>query len=226
MMKLLCLSFVIFLCGCGSHRSESSGFSTGGEIQRVEKPVTPSEIMLDATRAGDVERIKDLLAQGFPIDELLSGGRTALIEAVIWNRPGLVEYLIAQGARADIPDAEGRTALQHAEGHPALLRLLQPRGSEEIEALFLAVQENRYNDVKRMLSEGVDGNVENTEGETPLTLSVKMNLELVVRVLVQPAAGIDVNKRNRGGESPLGLSLSLKLPRIEKMLRQRGANEN
>lgn len=226
-MKNLMLSFFFgcSLAACGSHQSNPYGFATGGELQVVEKPVEPVDVLTEALRAGNIEIISGVLSQGWPVDQPLRNGRTALIEAVVWNRISVVEFLLAQGADVQVTDSEGLTAIDHAQDQPALLRLLEPKGDAETEELFLAVRENRFNDVRRMISEGVDPNVRDAGGETPLTLAVTLNLEFVVRILLQPGSGADVNLRNGIGQSPLELSRKHGLSRIERMLIQRGAKD-
>jgi len=60
-------------------------------------------------------------SRGAPLDHVNNLGWTALIEAVVLGDGGpdhvrTVQYLVEAGADLSIPDRDGVTALQHAEG--------------------------------------------------------------------------------------------------------------
>lgn len=218
------LMLSILIAGCGRHESESFGRAVAGTERRVEKPSSPSEIMAEAVRGGDLARMETSVAAGFAVNDRLGNGNTPLIEAVIWNRADAVVWLLARGADKAVRGDDGLTATDHAKDKPHLLRLLDPSLVDgDLSRLFEAVRANRFNDVKKMLGEGVDPNRENDAGETPLILAIKMKFDNVVRVFLQPGTKTDVNRRNRAGESPLGVAVAMASTRVEQMLRSRGA---
>jgi len=80
-------------------------------------------IMVDAARAGSNKVVRRLLDLGVPIDEVFLPAVpsnwplkriTALHAAVSARRHSTAELLVRAGARVDIPDARGKSPLDHA----------------------------------------------------------------------------------------------------------------
>ena len=77
--------------------------------------------LIAAAHLGHHEVVRRLIEGGAPLDHVNNLGWTALIEAVILGDGGpdhvrTVQYLVEGGADLSIPDRDGVTALQHAEG--------------------------------------------------------------------------------------------------------------
>ena len=77
--------------------------------------------LIAAAHLGHHEVVRRLIKGGAPLDHFNNLGWTALIEAVILGDGGpdhvlTVQYLVEGGADLSIPDRDGVTALQHAEG--------------------------------------------------------------------------------------------------------------
>lgn len=77
--------------------------------------------LIAAAHLGHHEVVRRLIEGGAPLDHVNNLGWTALIEAVILGDGGpdhvqTVRYLVEGGAALTIPDRDGVTALQHAEG--------------------------------------------------------------------------------------------------------------
>ena len=77
--------------------------------------------LIAAAHLGHHEVVRQLIEGGAPLDHVNNLGWTALIEAVILGDGGpdhvrTVQYLVEGGADLSIPDRDGVTALQHAEG--------------------------------------------------------------------------------------------------------------
>jgi ankyrin repeat protein len=142
------------------------------------------------------------------------------------------------GADRDLKDDENKSGVDYANESPRLKRLFYPEEvlRQELE-LVKAVRLNKFADVKKLLSNGVDPNfildVERTPseveahfvGETPLTLAVVANLPNIIRTLLAPGSATEVNLANTRGERALKLARDRTLTQIEKMLLQRGALE-
>lgn len=74
-----------------------------------------SRYLFDATRAGDVEVIKPLLARGVQVDARDERGSTALILAAYYGKTDAVRTLLEAGASPNLGDsARGNTALMGA----------------------------------------------------------------------------------------------------------------
>jgi len=94
--------------------------------------------LIPACERAHIDVIRLLLAdKNFPIDHINRLGWTALLEAVILGRGGaehqeVVRLLIAAGAKLNIGDKEGVTALQHAKsrGYKAIVKMLEQAGAK------------------------------------------------------------------------------------------------
>lgn len=236
MRFLLLLTFSI-LTACGQHAQESKGTLTGGEEVRVGV-ATGEEAVVQAINADDGARLQALIPSKWSVDARLKNGRTALTEACALQKLKVVVALITLGADRELKDGEAKAAVDYALDKPALRRILFPEEALKQElALVTAVRANKFNDVKKLLTDGVDANFVIAEsripqdleaayvGETPLTLAVLLNAENTVRTLLAPSFLTDVNLSNDRAEKPLALARARAFTRIEKMLLQRGAVE-
>ncbi len=78
----------------------------------VEVIVKPSPLC-NAIIKGDIETVKSFVTYGEDINEL-SNGATPLIWAIRYNKVEIVKFLLEKGAKQDLKDDKGFTALQHA----------------------------------------------------------------------------------------------------------------
>ena len=79
-----------------------------------------------ASFAGDLDVVKALVEAKADINvSIRTNGRTALHWAIEKDMGSVVEYLAKAGARIDIADKAGRTALDLSRSKPHLLKLLQ-----------------------------------------------------------------------------------------------------
>jgi hypothetical protein len=88
--------------------------------------------LIPACHYGHVEAVKLLLSTAIDKDHVNNLGWTALMEAVVLGDGGpkhteIVRLLVAAGAKADIPDRDGVTALAHARrrGYSDIVRTLE-----------------------------------------------------------------------------------------------------
>jgi ankyrin repeat protein len=95
--------------------------------QKPNDKGTPKDILLAAAKKGDLNSVKDILALNPKIiNEQDKEGHTALIHAAWHNHADIVEYLIFQGARLNLPTFAGLTPVHCAAsyGHEKTLRIL------------------------------------------------------------------------------------------------------
>jgi ankyrin repeat protein len=92
--------------------------------------------LIPAAHHGHVETVRELLKTRIDVDHVNRLGWTALLEAVILGDGGpahteIVGLLLAHGASPDLPDAQGVTALRHAEqrGQKKVAALLRRAGA-------------------------------------------------------------------------------------------------
>ena len=90
--------------------------------------------LIPAAEHGHVDTVRMLIEAGVPVDHVNEPGWTALLEAVVYGDGSdryqdVVRLLLDAGADRCIEDADGRTALQHAErrGQVAVATLLRTR---------------------------------------------------------------------------------------------------
>jgi len=217
------IPIALLTAACGRHESEPFGFRDAGQVRRVAADATPEAKLREAIRSGDPAAVERELG-AFDLNVAWSDGRTALIEAVISNRAGVVALLLSKGADPAVAGGDGLTALDHARERPAILRILAPPDAGAVAALFAAIAEGDTALVREKLEEGVDPNSADADGETCLTLALRARADGVVKTLLQDAR-TDANLKNRAGESPLTLARALGSRRAEQMLLSRGARE-
>jgi ankyrin repeat protein/beta-lactamase regulating signal transducer with metallopeptidase domain len=124
----------------------------------------------------------------------------------------IVEFLLAQGAKANARDNQNFTPLHNAAcayGPIEITELLlshgaevDAKGNDGITPLWGAVELGRKETVELLLAHGADINVKDKEdGYTPLHEAVFMGYEGMVKLLL--AHGADVNAKDNHGSTPL-----------------------
>jgi ankyrin repeat protein len=76
--------------------------------------------VIPASERGHVEYVRRVVQTGIEVNHVNDPGWTALLEAVVYGDGSaryqeIVRILLAAGADPEIRDANGRTALEHAE---------------------------------------------------------------------------------------------------------------
>lgn len=129
-------------------------------------------------------------------------GDTALIIAARAGMVELAELLLRRGAKVNVKNAGGRTALMEARlnENTALADLLKGGGAVEIpnreDDLYLAVKHNDAEAAKRALKAGA---AVNSPGYDYLHLACGAGSAVMVKMLID--AKIDVNSLNASGET-------------------------
>ena len=85
-----------------------------------------SNPLFEAAELGEIDKIKDLLDQGVPIDARDDDGWTALMKATYEGHRYIVEELIARGASVDTQENAGWTSLMMAAqfGYHGIMKVL------------------------------------------------------------------------------------------------------
>ena len=111
-MKKSIVYFGIALLAFGNAAIAST---TKNETEKLvittNKAVSP---LCQAIAKGDIETVKKMVEFGSDINQT-SNGMTPLMYAARYNKVEIVKLLLANGAKSNIKDDKGFTALRHAE---------------------------------------------------------------------------------------------------------------
>ena len=90
--------------------------------------------------------------------------------------------------------------------------------------LFYAVKNGDFSSVRELIDKGVDVNVTDTDGWTPIHYATLKGLTKIIQILVEK--GADPNKRTREGWTPLHLAVVYDKYDVAMLLLQKGADPN
>jgi hypothetical protein len=174
----------------------------------VAVPVPKYSRLPKAAEAGDIERIRQLLAQGEDVNATDRTGTCALNRAVVMGHVDAALFLIEQGAdvRARTSgkgDLTGQTALHYA-------CMNQKTTTELLEAL---------------VGKGADVNARDTWGWTPLMWAANRGRIDLVGWLLEHGADVNVRDTHRHNEGHTALMYTHHLDVIHLLLRH-GADPN
>ena len=107
------------------------------EPQKVIVVQPPDISIWDAAEKGNIEAVKQHLAEGVDVNAKHGVGQTPLREAARWGHKEIAELLIAAGAAVNAKDNNGWTPLHLAVdgGYTETADLLRKHGGKTAEAL-------------------------------------------------------------------------------------------
>lgn len=160
---------------------------------------TKEEKLIKAVGSGDLAEMRALIEKGADVDACDGAGRSGLRIATIKNNTEAMRLLLEKGANPNIQDRWGKTPLSNAasEGKTSILKLL-------------------------LAQDGIDVDVQNDDGETPLRLATIYNKAESVRLLLEKGANPDI--QGNGGATPVLRAASRGFTEVLKMLLEAGAN--
>src|SRR5215475_8893044 len=171
----------------------------------VDSPNPEGQTALMAVaRTGNVEAAKLLVDKGATVDAKEKwGGQTALMWASARRHPQMMQLLISKGADVNARSID-RDYQRHvtAEGRPKSL------DSGGLTPLLYAARENCLACVEVLLRNGVDIDLPDPDGVSPLLLAImNVNWDLAKQLIL---AGADVNQWDIFGEAPLFTAIGLR----------------
>ena len=178
--------------------------------------------LLEASKAGDLELVKKIVTLHPHIvncRDLDGRHSTPLHFAAGYNRVGVVEYLLSNGADVHAKDKGGLVPLHNAcsYGHYEVTELLVKHGATvnvsdlwKFTPLHEAAAKGKYEIVKLLLKHGADATKKNRDGHSPLDL-VKEGDQDVVDLLRGDSALLDAAKKGN-------------LSRVQKLLTPENIN--
>ncbi len=187
----------------------------GADVNARGKGLTPLLLacawgQMPAGPPGDkTKTIHLLLENGADVnvqdESWLKTGRTPLMYAVLQGDAALVQAFLAKGARQDLKNKDGETALSLAkkDGLTYIAQLLEKSaeggGSSQPpdlsnHPLVTAIKEGRSEQAKALIAKGANVNLRTLTGSTPLMYAADGNHLEMVRLLLKH--GADVNAKN------------------------------
>lgn len=166
-----------------------------------------------------------LIQAGADVNSKDQNRETLLHYAVRHNNIEITRMLIDAGADVNAQNIFGQTPLHQAIYIPKIARMLIDAGTDEHTQNENTVMKDKP-EIARMLisAQGVDINIQNKNGQTPLYQAVICNKPKIVRMLL--SAGADTNIKDEHGETPLYQAVMKDKPEIVRMLLSAGADIN
>ena len=180
-MVALVVASMFVAGGCGSSGSSDSGDGDGRSARREGRATDKAKVrqtsqLYEAARRNNVEKIEELLAEGYDVDSPGREGRTALWIASYEGYVKTAEKLLDAGADPSVQDTDQqRTALMYAA-------------------------DKRYNNLlKKMLEKKPNVNAQDRRGMTAAHMAANKRDVEAVRML--KAAGADLSITDERGRS-------------------------
>lgn len=191
------------------------------------RPAEPTISWYLAIQRGDIDQVERHIYWGTDINTPFPSGRYPLHEAAVKGRIILLDMLIDAGARVDVKDGTGRSALDLAilngriQAAWVLIRADAQHDPSQL-LLLAAKRDVEDRDVVAFLKElGADMNATDENGDTALLIAISRNNNRLVNHLVEH--GVDVNLPNREGRSPLRVAQDQGALEIQQLLLRNGA---
>jgi hypothetical protein len=156
--------------------------------------------LMEVVLNGDMAKVNALLEKGVDVNAKDHSGSTALMIAASKGNLEIAKALVNRGADINIQDTDNRTALMEAlrNGHIAVVQFLLEKGANtDDKALFLAVWMGYKSIVDAMLKRGIDVNIRDTDGMTPLMIAAEAGHTDVVESLINKGADVNARSKNR-----------------------------
>lgn len=231
MKYLICLTLSCFVISCGKHETYRPEIASIKQVEEVE-PLSPPNQALVEIQSGNSQAFINIVTKAdLALNQVHPNGNTYLIEAVLWQRVEIVEWLIAKDEiDLEAKDKTGLSALDHAKlvGNTNIIKLVGggKLSQEQLDAeLIAALYKKDAWAIKDSIAAGAQLNIFDEKGLTPLIIAIYLKDEMAIRLLLQTRK-VDVNLADqRRRWSPLRWARLQKLSRAEQMLIRLGARE-
>lgn len=164
----------------------------------VPAPITPAEQLHAAVRAGNLEEVARLIAQGVAVDARDSLGSTPLIDAAWTGNAEICQFLIEHGADVNAQHREaGSTALEYAvlTGRVAVVKLLLAASArvdtpyrDQQTVLHLAAARGNLQIAELLLAAHADVSSLDAHDDTPLDDAILHGQVQIVTLLLAHGA--------------------------------------
>ena len=191
-----------------------------------------------AASDGKENLVRKIIANGIDVDiRDPNNNDTALIVAAFWGRENMVKVLLSLGANINAQTQDGYTPMYWAlyKNHRGVVSILiENKANLYIKTdtgLTLLHCAAKYGDlgvldtgpIDLLIAAGVDVNIRDDYGETPLHNAVWQIYDARAKYLLNH--GADVNAKNNNGETPLATARLFGSKKMMKLLREFGGVE-
>jgi cytohesin len=190
------------------------------------------DAIIDAVikRRGNIEAVKQAIADGADLETTNEGGNTPLLSATKANQKEIAELLIANGADVNAKGKRGWTPLHTAAayGHKEIVELLIANGADVntkmqggSTPLHHAALRGRKDMVELLIANGANMNARSGSMKwTPLHEAARKDNKEIAELLI--AKGADVNAKSEYGNTPLDRAIQFKRTETADLLRKHG----
>ncbi|XP_048258039.1 ankyrin repeat domain-containing protein 50-like [Haliotis rufescens] len=201
-----------------THASSDPSRTTRTPVTTTKKPAiqaTPSpadcDDLHDASRLGNLEKVKRLLSRGVDVNCRVEGSRTPVMGAAGEGHTDVVELLVSKGADVSLVDKDGDNILHLAciGGHLEIVKFvlslnvvdINSRGRGSMTPVMRAAWIGHTDVVELLVSKGADVSLVDKDGDNTLHFAcIGGHLETVEFVLSLNV--VDINSRGRGSMTP------------------------
>jgi len=155
----------------------------------------PSVDIWTGAQTGNIEAVKQHLADGVDVNSKSDIGRTPLDVAIAFKQPLITDLLRKHGGKT-------RDELKAAE------------------SIVVAVELGNIEAVKQHLNDGTEVNAKSGTGRTPLHLAAFKDYKEIVKLLIE--SGADVNAKDMDDATPLDFAMSEGEKETAELLRKHG----
>lgn len=156
--------------------------------------------LFEACRRNDMDAVKAICEANPNLMHVQDAkGFTPVLIAVYNQAPDVVQYLLQQGAPADVPDASGNTALMGAafKGYGDMVKALLAAGVEVDQrngsgatALTFAATFGRMEAAEILLQHGASVSIADSRGKSPIDHALIQENEPMLRLLERYENGL------------------------------------
>jgi uncharacterized protein len=189
----LFLAIAVFLINC-SQRQGRDPLQPVETIKKTEhNPPAQNLSIYQAALEGNLNRVSEMLQEGFDVNNTDQDGRTALMYAAFNGFTEIVKILLEKKAMVDMRDQGGKTALMFAASgpFPETLKLLLDHHAdpniadyqEHFTALMYAASEGNRESVVILLDNKADPFMKDADGDMALNFARKNGHTDIVTIL-------------------------------------------